>query len=180
MIKVLVPLANGFEEIEAVTIIDILRRANIEVVTAALFKKNVVGAHGISIQADTHLDDINSLEFSAIALPGGLPGAEHLAKSEKLKNILQEMDIDNKILAAICAAPWALANAGVLKKSYTCYPSFEKTVNHAGYNASVDVVSDQNIVTSRGPATAMMFTLELVKKLKGSEVYDLLKKDLLF
>lgn len=180
MSKVLVPLANGFEEIEAVTIIDVLTRAGIDVTTTALFKKNVVGAHGINIQADTHIEDIVSLDFAAVILPGGLPGAEHLAKSEKLRVILQNMDADNKILAAICAAPWALATAGVLKNSYTCYPSFEKVVNHLGYNPDVDVVSDQNIVTSRGPATSMLFALELVKKIKGEEVYEEIKKELLF
>lgn len=180
MSKVLVPLANGFEEIEAVTVIDILRRAGIEVVIAAIFKKNVAGAHDINIKADAHLEDINLSEFDAIILPGGLPGAEHLAKSVKLQKILQNMDKNKKIVAAICAAPWALATSNILKNSYTCYPSFEKIINHPGYNPNEDVVVDQNIITSRGPATAMVFALTIVEKLKGKEICEKLKNDLLF
>lgn len=180
MSRVLVPLANGFEEIEAVTIIDILRRADIEVVIAALFELNVIGAHGVNIQAETYLNSVNSSEFDMIVLPGGMPGAEHLVKSEKLKEIIQEMDINNKTIAAICAAPWVLGNADVLKNSYTCFPSFEKIINKSGYNPDVNVVSDQNIITSRGPATAMTFALTLVEKLKGTEASNVVKKELLF
>ncbi|MFV0481927.1 MAG: DJ-1 family glyoxalase III [Campylobacteraceae bacterium] len=114
-----------------------------------------------------------------IVLPGGLPGAEHLAKSEKLKKIIQKMDKAKKYVTAICAAPWALSEAGVLKDKYTCYPSFEKVVNHAGYTPNEDVVVDKNVITSRGPATAFVFALELAKKLKGDETYKELKKELL-
>ena len=115
-----------------------------------------------------------------IVLPGGLPGAENLAKSEKLGKILRDFDANNTKIGAICAAPWALATAGVLKSSYTCYPGFESQIAHPGYTNSANVVKDQNIMTSRGPATAMEFALQIVRELKGEQVYSKLKSDLLF
>ena len=178
--KVAIILANGFEEIEAVSLIDILRRAEIDAVSVGLDKKCVRGTHGIELVADKILDDIKVSEFSMIVLPGGLPGAENLAKSVKLGKILRDFDANNAKIGAICAAPWALATAGVLKSSYTCYPGFEKTVAHAGYTPSANVVKDQNIMTSRGPATAMEFALQIVRELKGEQVYSKLKSDLLF
>ena len=178
--KVAIVLANGFEEIEAVSLIDILRRAEIDAVSVGLDEKCVCGTHGIELVADEILDDIKASEFSMIVLPGGLPGAENLAKSEKLGKILRDFDANNAKIGAICAAPWALATAGVLKSAYTCYPGFEKAVAHAGYTPSANVVKDQNIMTSRGPATAMEFALQIVRELKGEQVYSKLKSDLLF
>lgn len=176
---VLVLMAMGFEEIEAISIIDILRRADIEVVTAGLDRTTVTGAHGVHIIADVLLDDINEEEFEMVVLPGGLPGAEHLAKSEKVQNLLAKFDANNKQIAAICAAPWALQTAGVLKDKYTCYPSFEKTIREKGYIDSENVVIDHNIITSRGPATAMEFALNLVKELKGEDKFKEIKSALL-
>ena len=178
--KVAIVLANGFEEIEAVSLIDILRRAEIDAVSVGLDKKCVCGAHGIEMIADEILDDIKVSEFDMIVLPGGLPGAENLAKSEKLGKILRDFDANNAKIGAICAAPWALATAGVLKSSYTCYPGFESQIAHPGYTNSANVVKDQNIMTSRGPATAMEFALQIVRELKGEQVYSKLKSDLLF
>lgn len=179
MSKILIPLAVGFEEIEAMTLVDVLRRASIEVVTAGLDRELLQGAHGVSIQADTLLDDIDTDSFDMILLPGGLPGAEHLAKSEKVKSILQKFDTNNKYIGAICAAPWALSEAGVLKNKYTCYPGFEAQVGKDGYVSSSDVVIDHNIMTSRGPATAMSFALAIVKELCGQEKYNEVKNGLL-
>ncbi|WP_299225489.1 DJ-1 family glyoxalase III [uncultured Campylobacter sp.] len=178
--KVAIVLANGFEEIEAVSLIDILRRAEIDAVSVGLDKKCVCGAHGIEMIADEILDDMKVSEFDMIVLPGGLPGAENLAKSEKLGKILRDFDANNAKIGAICAAPWALATAGVLKSSYTCYPGFESQIAHPGYTNSANVVKDQNIMTSRGPATAMEFALQIVRELKGEQVYSKLKSDLLF
>ena len=178
--KVAIVLANGFEEIEAVSLIDILRRAEIDVVSVGLDKKCVCGAHGVEMITDEILDDMKVSEFDMIVLPGGLPGAENLAKSEKLGKILRDFDANNAKIGAICAAPWALATAGVLKSSYTCYPGFESQIAHPGYTNSANVVKDQNIMTSKGPATAMEFALQIVRELKGEQVYSKLKSDLLF
>ncbi len=179
MAKVLLPLAEGFEEIEAVTIIDILRRAEIEVVLASLEKKQVTGAHGIKIQAETHIADIKGVEeFDMIVLPGGLPGAFNLQKDENVQRLLKEFDEKKKYIGAICAAPIALREAGVLKE-YTCYPSFEENIGKEGYKDDKNVVQDDNITTSKGPATAMEFAVSLVEKLKSKESAEQLRKDLL-
>ena len=180
MSKVLVPLASGFEEIEAMSIIDILRRADIDVVVTGLGKKQVVGAHGVKVQADAHIEDMNSDEFDMIVLPGGLPGATNLQKDEYVQKLLKDFDKQNKSIGAICAAPIALESAGVLKENYTCYPSFEANIREKGYAASQDVVSDKNIMTSRGPATAMAFGLAIVAKLCGDEKSSEIKSQLLF
>lgn len=176
---VLVLMAMGFEEIEAISIIDILRRAGVEVVTAGLDRTTVTGAHGVHIITDVLLDDVNEEAFKMVVLPGGLPGAEHLAKSEKVQNLLAKFDANNKQIAAICAAPWALQTAGVLKDKYTCYPSFEKTIREEGYISSENVIINHNIITSRGPATAMEFALALVKELKGEDKFKEIKSALL-
>ena len=177
MSKVLVPLAKGFEEIEAVSIIDVLRRADIEVLVAHLDENKVVlGANGISVLADLHMNDINVNELDMIVLPGGVEGTYKLAEDEKVQEVLKEMDKNAKNIAAICAAPFALNKAGVLKQNYTCYPSFEEHIREDGYQGDKSmVVEDANVMTSRGPATAICFALEIVKKLKGEETYLALK-----
>jgi len=181
MSKVLVPLANGFEEIEAMSIIDVLSRAGIEVVVAGLDGLEVEGANTkLKVIANCLLDDVDVDSLDMIALPGGLPGAEFLAKSEKLKSIIKALHVKNKNIAAICAAPWALKEAGILDgKKHTNYPSFEKFTGVEGYIDDQDVVIDGNIITSRGPATAMSFALEIVKILEGEEVYTQVKNGLL-
>jgi 4-methyl-5(b-hydroxyethyl)-thiazole monophosphate biosynthesis len=179
MPRVLVPIATGFEEIEALTIIDVLRRAQIEVITAGLEKKCVLGAHGVEIKTEIHIDDVSSVGFDMIVLPGGMPGALHLANNKKVQELLGEMDQNAKYIGAICAAPMALFKAGVLKNSYTCYPSFEEKIHASKYIATEDVVSDQNIITSRGPGTAMQFSLTLVEKLCGEEMANSIRAELL-
>ncbi|MDO5045522.1 DJ-1 family glyoxalase III [Campylobacter sp.] len=180
MKKVAVILANGFEEIEATTIIDVLRRAGLEAKFVGLDADLLTGAHGVKIYADTVLDKISQSDFDMIVLPGGLPGAEHLAKSAKLQALLKEFDAKGKFIGAICAAPMALATSGVIKENYTCYPGFETNVKDSGYISSQNVVKDGNIITSRGPATAMEFALELVKNLCGEQIYKEVKEGLLF
>lgn len=181
MAKVAVMMADGFEEIEALSVVDILRRADVDVSMVSLNNSiEVQGAHGVGLKADITFDEYEFKNADMIVLPGGLPGAEHLAKSHKLGQKLKEAKADNKKLAAICAAPWVLSSAEVLGSEYTCYPGFEATVNHAGYNPNKNVVVDGNIITSRGPATAMEFALELVKELCGEQKYSQIKSGLLF
>lgn len=177
--KVIVPLAEGFEEIEALTIVDILRRAGIEVVTAALHELHVKGAHGIVVVADTLLQNVEAGHFDMIALPGGLPGATNLAADQRVQTLLKTFDAHNKAIGAICAAPYALYTAGVLKHHYTCYPGFHMKIAHEGYDAAHQVVQDGNITTSQGPSTAMAFALALVEQLCSKSVAENLAKDLL-
>jgi len=180
-IKVLVPLANGFEEIEAVTIIDVLRRAEIEVLVASLGEESLVkGANGITIQSDLDIKNIDSKQLDMIILPGGWDGTYALADDENVQRILKEMDKEGKNIGAICAAPFALNKAGVLKQNFTCYPSVEEQIREEGYQGDrAMVVEDSNVMTSRGPATAICFALEIVKKLKGDDSYEMLKNGLL-
>ena len=177
MSKVLVPLAKGFEEIEAVSIIDILRRAEIEVLVASLEDNFLVkGANGIAIEANYHVENIKAQDIDMIALPGGWDGTYALADDENVQRLLKEMDAKGKNIGAICAAPYALNKAGVLKEKYTCYPSVENEIQRDGYAGDKSmVVEDANIMTSRGPATAICFALNIVKKLKGEEVYQAIK-----
>lgn len=181
MSRVLVPLAEGFEEIEAVNIIDVLRRAEIEVVVASLNEKLLVrGANGISIECDRAIDGIKADELDMVVLPGGWDGTNRLADDKNVQNLLKEMDIKGKMIGAICAAPFALDRAGVLKDAFTCYPSVEEQIKSSGYQGDKDmVVEDKNILTSRGPATALCFGLAIVKKLKGQESYDAIKSGML-
>lgn len=179
MKKVIVPLAQGFEEIEALTIVDILRRANVDVTMAALESLHVKGAHGIVVVADALLKEMNANNFDMIALPGGLPGATNLAADPTTQALLKEFDAKGKMIAAICAAPYALKTAGVLKKHYTCYPGFQAKIAQEGYNANDKVIRDGNVTTSQGPSTAMLFALSLVEELRSKNVADALAKDLL-
>jgi len=181
MSKVLVPLANGFEEIEAVSIIDVLRRADIEVIIASLDKNKLVkGANGIFIEADTEVTNVDINELDMVVLPGGWDGTYALADDENVQNILKEMDKRGRHIGAICAAPFALNKAGVLKDEFTCYPSVEEQIQKDGYQGDKSmVIESQNILTSRGPGTALCFALSIVKKLKGDEMYEMLKGGLL-
>lgn len=167
--KVLVPLAEGVEEIEAVTIIDILRRANIEVVTASLNDDlEVKGAHNISIKADTTLEKIMNYDFDGIALAGGMGGMNNLKSDMRILEKLRNMYEDKKLVSAICASPIVLGEAGVIKGKYTCYPSCESAVKGGEYVEKDLVVCEGNVITSKGPATTIFFALELVKYLNGS------------
>jgi 4-methyl-5(b-hydroxyethyl)-thiazole monophosphate biosynthesis len=180
-IKILVPLAAEFEEIEAVSIIDVLRRSGIEVLVASLNATMLVkGANGITVQTDVQVKDVNAAELDMIVLPGGWGGTHALAEDENVQNLLREMDAKGKNIGAICAAPFALNAAGVLKEKYTCYPSVEEEIREEGYLGDKDmVVEDKNVMTSRGPATAICFALAIVKKLRGEESYKALKEGLL-
>lgn len=177
---VLVPLANGFEEIEAITIIDVLSRANINVITAGIDSKEVVGAHGVVLIAKEIIEEEMVQGCDMVVLPGGMPGAENLRQNKPLRKIVQQLNSSNKPIGAICASPWVLWDMGVLKSTFTCYPSFEKRIPEGEYLGNANVVKDQNILTASGPATAMEFALEIVKSLCGDETYNRVKSGLLF
>ena len=179
MTKVLIPLAKGFEEIEAVSLIDVLRRAEIEVTVAGIKKKQVEGANGITIKADAIIADMKSDDFDMIVLPGGWDGTYALADDEDVQRLLKEMKAKDKMIGAICAAPFALNKAGVLNKNYTCYPSVENEIRLEGYSADKKVVIDGKVMTSRGPATAICFAIAIVEQLKGAEMASALREGLL-
>jgi 4-methyl-5(b-hydroxyethyl)-thiazole monophosphate biosynthesis len=179
MAKVLIPLAEGFEEIEAVCLIDVLRRAKIEVTVAGVGAMNIAGAHDIQIQTECLLSEINSKDLDMILLPGGWGGTKALADDPDILRLLEEMDADNKLIGAICAAPFVLNKAGVLKHNYTCYPSVEEQIREEGYTQEHNVVTDGNIMTSRGPGTAICFGLAIVEKLKDTQTAEALKEGLL-
>ena len=165
MPKVAVILANGFEEIEALTVVDVLRRANITCHMVG-FEDTVTGSHAIQVQADRVFDG-NLSEYDMIVLPGGMPGSAHLRDNESLISELQKCNQGGKKLAAICAAPIALNRAGLLEgKNFTCYDGVQEQIANGHYQKET-VVVDGNIITSRGPATALAFAYHLVDTLGG-------------
>jgi protein deglycase len=172
MPRVLVPLAEGFEEIEAVTVIDLLRRADIEVIAASLVPGRVRGSHGISLEPDMELDAALAGDFDMIVLPGGMPGAANLAADPRVITELRRMAGDGRPTAAICAAPTVLAKAGLLEgRRATSYPGFLSAESAAGIRLTDEpVVSDGSVITSRGPGTAMDFALAVIEHLQGLAV----------
>ena len=168
--KALVLLAEGFEEVEAVTPIDVLRRAGIEVTVASLGAKQVKGAHDIIVVADTTLTEVRG-EFDALVLHGGSPGAANLAGSPEVKQLIQNYFKAGKFIAAICAAPAVvLAPTGILKgKRATCFPGCEKDFGKEVTFVKDSVVIDGNVITSRGLGTAHAFSLAIVGKLLGPQ-----------
>ncbi len=167
----LVILANGFEEIEAVTSIDILRRADVRVTVAAVACVRVDGAHGVPFVADVTLADVKDQDFDAVVLPGGMPGAQVLGGTDMVREVVTRHADDGRIVAGICAAPaMALAAFGVLDgKRATCYPGFEERFPDTATFVEDAVVVDGNVTTSRGPGTAFAFGLELARQLAGEQ-----------
>lgn len=180
MPDVLVPLAQGCEELEAVTIIDLLRRAGITVVSASLDGKPIKASRGVTLVADTTLDEALQRDYDMVVLPGGLPGADHLDRDPRIHGLLRRMANRGKFTAAICAAPKVLANAGLLAgKTATSYPGVVDRMNLANVTYSEDaVVQDGKVVTSRGPGTAMDFALSLIALLSGPAKRDEVERGL--
>ena len=170
--RVLVPLAEGFEEIEAVAPVDILRRAGVEVITAGLQAGPVASSRGVKILADTELAKVDQEKFDLICLPGGMPGTLHLKESARLADIITRCFQGGGYIAAICAAPTVIAHLGLAPGSkITSYPS-EKG-KFSGYKYREDpVVVDGKIITSRGPGTAVAFGLKLAEVLQGREAAE--------
>jgi 4-methyl-5(b-hydroxyethyl)-thiazole monophosphate biosynthesis len=169
MVKVLIPLADGCEELEAVTLIDLLRRAGIDVVTAGLKPGIVKASRGVQLVPDVTLDVALQDRYDMVVLPGGMPGAAHLKADARILDLLRSMAAAGKYTAAICAAPMVLAEAGVLAgKQATSYPGFLDALPGVTVS-SAPVVQDGKVLTSRGPGTAMDFALALVEALVGAE-----------
>ena len=174
MANVLVPLAQGCEELEAVTIIDLLRRAGINVITVGLDEQPVKASRGTVLIPDTNLDAVMQHEFEMIVLPGGLPGADNLNSDPRIHRLLKQMTAANKYTAAICAAPKVLATAGLLNgKHATSYPGSIDGIETVDMTYEQQaVVIDGKLITSRGPGTAMDFALTLIEQLAGKDKRD--------
>ena len=167
--KILVYLAPGFEEIEAVTILDLLRRADLEVIVAGLQPDQVTGSHGICLVPDIFYIDVDPDDYDCLVLPGGQPGSSNLKANVQVIETIKRYNRENKLIAAICAAPTVLAEAGVLKnRKVTSFPDEKETFSASDYQES-RVVKDGMIVTSRGVGTAIEFVLELIKIIKDEK-----------
>lgn len=167
--RALIPLATGFEELEAVTVVDLLRRAKIDVIVAGLTgKQPVTGSRGVLLVPDVSLADVLNDDFDLIVLPGGLTGAHYLRDDLRIIKLLQRHDRQGSMLAAICAAPLVLLQAGLLTgKSVTAFPGVLDTQN-ADYRYTANAVEQSsNVLTSRGPGTAIDFSLLLIEQLLG-------------
>jgi 4-methyl-5(b-hydroxyethyl)-thiazole monophosphate biosynthesis len=180
MANVLVPLAHGCEELEAITIIDLLRRAGIKVVTASLTDEPVQCSRQTVIVADTTLDQVMQEDFDLMVLPGGLPGADNLNADTRIHDLLSRLNQQGKMTAAICAAPRVLLDHGLLAgKKATAYPG--SLANHDTSNTDLQDTAVEiagNVITSRGPGTAMDFSLVLIELLKGRESRDAVEQGL--
>ena len=174
MSHVLVPLAQGCEELEAITITDLLVRDGITVTTCGLDEQPVKASRGTTIIPDTSIDKVLDTDFDLIVLPGGLPGADHLRDNAQLQSLIKKQASSEKYVAAICAAPKALAKAGLLEgKTATSFPGVLAALKNDAITISENAVEiDGNIVTSRSAGTAMDFALSLIELLEGKEKRD--------
>ncbi|MCD8350477.1 MAG: DJ-1/PfpI family protein [Planctomycetaceae bacterium] len=176
----LVLLADGFEEVEAATPIDVLRRAGVDVTVAGVGKKTATGAHGLPYTADVELDSVTG-DFDCIVLPGGMPGAKNLGESAKARELAVKMAADGRLVASICAAPvFTLSAWGLIDgRKATCYPGMEGMLTDKAEFVTDRVVVDGNVTTSRGPGTAMEFALCVAGQLMGDEVAKKVAGDML-
>ncbi|GHU50529.1 thiazole biosynthesis protein ThiJ [Clostridia bacterium] len=174
-------LTEGFEETEAITVVDLLRRADISIQTVSMMKDlTVTGSHEIPVIADTLFEDVNYDNCEMIILPGGGPGVQRLFEHKGLSAALKEAAQGGKFIAAICAAPKVLAENGLLEgKKATIYPSMESDLGNAVYKKE-KVVQDGNIITSMGPGTSVDFALKLVEVLVGAEASQKVREAILW
>ena len=169
MPSVAVILADGFEEVEAMAIIDVLRRADIRTIVAGLHDGHVTSARGVKVIPDAVIGTVNADDFDMIVLPGGQPGSDNLNADPRVKDLVRNFAQKGKLTGAICAAPIVLASAGVLKgKRATAYPSYKDALGGATYEVK-PVVVDGNVLTSRGAGTALSFGLAIVERLVSRE-----------
>lgn len=180
--NVMVFLAAGFEEVEALTVVDYLRRIkSIQVEMVAIGDSLMVaGSHQIAVRADLHIDEVTSLDrYGAVVIPGGMPGAANLRDDPRVIKIVREMNAAGKVVAAICAGPIVLAKAGIIAgRKLTSYPGFEGDLPEACYQED-GVVRDGHLITARGPGKAVDFALELVSVLAGPKEAETLGKNIL-
>lgn len=167
MAKILIPLADGCEEMEVVIVVDVLRRAGVGVVTAGLKEGVIMASRGVQLVPDTLWDEIRLADFDMLILPGGMPGTEALCRHSGVQQALVEFAAQHKQIGAICAAPLALHTAGILcDRPFTCYPGVEKMMGDVA-RSDERVVEDGNLITSQGPGTAFEFALKIVECLTG-------------
>lgn len=161
-------LANGFEEIEALATVDIIRRADIEINTVGVGGEYITGSHNITVKADKSLSELQwSDDIDGVILPGGIPGTPNLEACEKVVEFLLKAYNNNKLVAAICAAPSVLGHKGILEnKSATCYPGFEKELVGANV-VNAPCVTDSNVITGKGAGTALEFAFAIVDYITG-------------
>ena len=179
MTSACVLLADGFEEVEAMSIIDVLRRAGVNVKVAGVTGPEAKGAHDVTVRSDIPIAEAKDTSWDAVVLPGGMPGSANLRDSADAQALIKKQYDAGRKVAAICAAPIALSKAGILKThKATCYPGFEDQVDCAGMQKD-RVVVDGNITTSRGPGTALEFSLSLAEQLAGREKADQLRSGML-
>ncbi len=176
--NVLVPLAEGFEEIEAMTVVDVLRRAGVKVTTAGIPGTIVEGSRNVKVLADTKLESIADKDFDALVLVGGSPGYTNLSKSGRVMKLIGSYHRDGKLVAAICGAPTVLAEAGILTNvRATVYPGLEKYLPKP---RNERVIQEGNVITSQGPGTSMEFALKLVEHMAGKETMKNVREQLVF
>lgn len=179
--KLIIFLADGFEEVEALTVVDYLRRIGIDIDTVSVNEElKVKGAHDIEVVVDKKIEDIKDMnKYAGIVIPGGMPGATNLRDNDRVIELVKQANKEEKMIAAICAGPIVLDRAGVIKgKNVTSFPGFEDDLKEANYKEDI-VVRDGNIITSRGPYLAVDFAIEIVRYLDRDKV-DRLKESILY
>ena len=181
MSKIAVFMADGCEEIEALTVVDILRRAGINIDMLSISDNlNVEGAHGIQFRADYLMTDKNSDDYDGVVLPGGMPGTTNLENNTLVQSALKKQFSAGKLIAAICAAPSILGKNGMVNgKKVTSYPGFENAFSRATY-VTDSVVTDGNVITSRGMGTAIDFALAILEYLIGSDAASDMAKSIMY
>lgn len=181
MKKIGIFMADGCEEIEGLTVVDMVRRAKFEIIMISITgKKEITGSHGIVFQADALKEDVDYAQLDGLVLPGGMPGTLNLGADGLVNEKIKEFAAEGKLVAAICAAPSVLGAAGILQgKKATCHPGFEDKLTGAEYHAD-SVVTDGNVITSRGMGTAIEFALEIVRYFVGAEVAEHVREGLVY
>lgn len=178
--RILVPLAEGFEEVEAVAIVDVLRRAGLDVTTAGLGEGEVTGSHGIALRPDAALGELELGRFTCVVLPGGMPGTRNLMADERVLALVRRLAREGRTTAAICAAPLVLRAAGVVgDRRITSHPSVRAELAPAAVVDAPRVVDSGPILTSQGPGTALEFALALVARFAGAEKAEELRRAML-
>jgi 4-methyl-5(b-hydroxyethyl)-thiazole monophosphate biosynthesis len=181
MSKIGIFMADGCEEIEGLTVVDIARRGGLDITMISITgKKEVKGSHGITFFADALKDEIDYSQLDGIVLPGGMPGTLNLGADDTVNTVIKNFAAEGKLVCAICAAPSVLGTAGILKgKHATCHPGFEEKLTGAVTEEKA-VVADSNIITSRGMGTAIPFGLEIVRYFAGDEAVETIRKGLVY